>query len=222
MILMWSAFIFFLYTSLLCISSVLRKQWDEKEKLSYPIVQLPIAMATDRKFFNSRLMWAGFAVSASVRIINGFHDLFPLLPEIPSGFRIDNFSPKTVECYRIHFSLLQPLRLSAYLFYAARSGFSCWFFFWLTKTERVFCEHGRTKSLYLDERAGGAWMGIGLLALWVSRRHLISFAKHVFGLDRTDDSSEPLRYRPATFCFSLALLFWLCSVTSRGCHYGQL
>ena len=207
-ILMWSAFIFFLYTSLLCISSVLRKQWDEKEKLSYPIVQLPIAMATDRKFFNSRLMWAGFAVSASVRIINGFHDLFPLLPEIPSGFRIDQFlteKPWNAIGYTLIFFNLSVVGLTYFM--PLDLVFSCWFFFWLTKTERVFASMAGTKSLYLDERAGGAWMGIGLIALWVSRRHLISFAKHVFGLDRTDDSIEPLRYKPATFLFFISFAF---------------
>ena len=207
-ILMWSAFVFFLYFSLLCISSVLRKQWDEKEKLSYPIIQLPLAMATDRKFFSSRLMWIGFAVSASVRIINGFHDLFLVLPEIPSGYRIDQFfteKPWNAIGYTLIFFNLPVVGLTYFM--PLDLVFSCWFFYWLTRTERVFASMAGTKSLYLDERAGGAWMGIGLLALWVSRRHLISFAKHVIGFARTGDSSEPMRYRSATFLFLVSFAF---------------
>ncbi|MCD6507747.1 hypothetical protein J7M22_14155 [Candidatus Poribacteria bacterium] len=56
-ILTWFSFIFFLYLSYLCIVSILRKQWAENEKLSYPVVQLPLAMATKRRFFRSNLLW---------------------------------------------------------------------------------------------------------------------------------------------------------------------
>jgi len=90
-VLTWSFFIFSLYFSLLCINSILRKQWVENEKLSYPIVQLPLAMTTNQKFFSSRLMWIGFSVAASIRIINGLHDLFPVMPQIPYTYRLDQF-----------------------------------------------------------------------------------------------------------------------------------
>lgn len=88
-ILAWSSFIFVLYFSLICISSIIRKQWMENEKLSYPIVQLPLAMATNRSFFRSRLMWIGFSVAASIRLINLFHDIFPVVPQLPYSYRID-------------------------------------------------------------------------------------------------------------------------------------
>ena len=207
-ILTWSSFIFFLYFSLLCISSILRKQWVEKEKLSYPIVQLPLAMATNRKFFSSRLMWVGFAVSASIRIINGFHDLFPVVPQIPSGYRIDQFftaPPWNAIGYTLIFFNLAIVGLTYFM--PLDLAFSCWLFFWLTRAERVFASVVGWKSLYLNERSSGAWIGIGLLALWVSRRHLIGFAKHVLELARTEDSLEPMRYRSATFLFFTSFAF---------------
>ena len=199
-ILTWCFFIFFLYFSLLCICSTLRKQWVENEKLSYPIVQLPLAMAKEKKFFSSKLMWIGFAVSGDIRIINGFHDLFPVIPQIPYGYRLDTFfteKPLNAIGYtNMSFNLaivgltyFMPLDLS----------FSCWFFFWLTRAERVFASVVGWRNLYLNERASGAWLGIGLLALWVSRRHIISFGKHVFGLVPREDSGEPMRYRSAAF-----------------------
>ncbi|MBC8458099.1 MAG: hypothetical protein H8D67_08910, partial [Deltaproteobacteria bacterium] len=209
-ILTWSFFTFFLYSSLLCINSILRKQWVENEKLSYPIVQLPLAMATNRKFFSSKLMWIGFSVSASIRIINGFHDFLPVIPQIPYGYRLDHFftdKPWNAIGYtNMSFNLaivgltyFMPLDLS----------FSCWFFFWLTRLERVFANVAGLRSLYLNQRASGAWLGIGLLALWVSRRHLIAFVKQVLGLAQMDDSKEsPDKPRSATFMFftSFAIL----------------
>ena len=49
--LLWSGFIFLLYGSLLCLGLFLRKQWMEREKLSFPLTQLPLQMTTHRNFF---------------------------------------------------------------------------------------------------------------------------------------------------------------------------
>jgi len=207
-VLAWSSFVFFLYFSLLCISSIVRKHWVEEEKLSYPIVQLPLAMATDRKFFRSRLMWIGLGISAFIRIVNGLHDLYPTIPQIPYGYRLDTFftdKPWNAIGYTnmsfnlaiIGLTYFMPLDLS----------FSCWFFFWLTRVERVFASIAGWNALYLNERASGAWIGIGVLALWVTRRHLIRFTKHILGLTKDDDSNEALGYRSSTFLFILSLLF---------------
>jgi hypothetical protein len=201
-VLVWSCFIFFLYFSLLCIISILRKQWIENEKLSYPIIQLPLAMAANRDFFRSRLMWIGLAVSASIRIINGFHDLFPAIPQLPYTYRIDQFltdKPWNAIGYTTMYFNLGIVGLTYFM--PLNLSFSCWFFFWLTRAERIFASAVGWKSLYLNERASGAWIGIGLLALWGARRHLITFVKHVFGLDQMDDSQEPMRYRTALFMF---------------------
>ena len=37
----WGGFIFALLFTMLCINIILRKQWVEREKLTYPIIQLP-------------------------------------------------------------------------------------------------------------------------------------------------------------------------------------
>jgi len=206
-ILIWSSFIFFLYFSLLSINSILRKQWVENEKLSYPIVQLPQSMAAERKFFTSRLMWFGLAISASIRIINGCHDLVPAVPEIPYTYRLDQFfteKPWNAIGYTtmyfnfgiIGLTYFMPLNLS----------FSCWFFFWLTRAERVFANAMGWKALYLNERASGAWIGIAVIALWLSRRHLISFARHLFGMAKMNDSQEAMRYRSAILLFVLSFV----------------
>jgi hypothetical protein len=56
-VLSWSAFIIMLWIVLLLISVLLRKQWMENEKLSYPIVRLPVAMTTEpSKFFKNKWM----------------------------------------------------------------------------------------------------------------------------------------------------------------------
>jgi len=212
-ILVWSALIFFLWFSLLCVVSILRKQWIENEKLSYPIVQLPLAMSANHEFFRSKLMWIGFAVSASIRLLNGFHDLFPAIPYFPYTYRIDQFfseRPWNAIGYTVMFFNFGIVGLTYFM--PLNLSFSCWFFFWLTRLERVFASAVGWESLYLDESASGAWIGIGLFALWSARRHLLTSAKHALGLTKVDDSREAMGYRTAVILFlaSFAVIAGFC------------
>ncbi len=197
-ILTWSSFIFVLYFSLLCISSILRKQWMENERLSYPIIQLPVTMTTDRNFFRSKLMWIGFSIVASIRLINLFHDIFPAVPQVPYNYRLDQFftdKPWNAIGYTSMSFNLAIVGLTYFM--PLDLAFSCWFFFWLTRVERIFASVVGWQNLRLNERASGAWIGICVIALWASRRHLTAFLKHVFGRTRMDDSKEPMSYRSA-------------------------
>ena len=70
-ILAWSAFIFVMVMVMLGINAVLRKQWAENEKLAYPVIQLPLEMASQpERFFKNWIMWLGFAIAGFLDIIN--------------------------------------------------------------------------------------------------------------------------------------------------------
>jgi len=48
----WTAILTAMAFAMLCLNSILRKQWTEREKLSYPIIQLPLNMTSpDKKDF---------------------------------------------------------------------------------------------------------------------------------------------------------------------------
>ena len=79
----WSAFLVALLFVMLCINVVVRKQWVEREKLTYPIIQLPFEMTRAKSgFFVNRLMWLGFGIAFLVNIVNGLHFLFPVVPSL--------------------------------------------------------------------------------------------------------------------------------------------
>ena len=83
-ILWWTIFLTVLIWVMICLNIFLRRQWIERERLTYPIVQLPLEMTRlDGRLFRSRMMWLGFAIAGGINVINGFHVLFPEIPEIP-------------------------------------------------------------------------------------------------------------------------------------------
>ena len=60
-----------------------RRPWVEHEKLSYPIIQLPLEITdTKTSIFGNRLLWIGFCISGGMALINGLASLYPALPRI--------------------------------------------------------------------------------------------------------------------------------------------
>ena len=210
--LVWSAFVFVLYFVLICMNAVLRRQFSEHERLSYPIARLPLEIGKNPEaFFKNRLMWIGFSVAGGIEILNGVSYLYPSFPYIPIkpwdnihlfpdepwnalGTMLLSFNP-----FIIGLSFFMPLDLS----------FSALFFFFLGKAllvgRRILGWH---TGFYLDEQAQGAWIGLGILALWVGRRHLKGVFTHAIGKARTaDDLTEPMPYKWAIYGTVAGLIF---------------
>ena len=81
-VLVWTGIIFAIFFTFICVNIIIRKQWTEQDKLSYPIIQVPIELTAPRTICRP-LLWIGFSVSALIEIINGLHHLFPVIPGIP-------------------------------------------------------------------------------------------------------------------------------------------
>ena len=218
-VLLWSGIIFTLFFVLICINSIQRHQWTEREKLSYPIAQLPLEM-TNIGFLRRRWLWIGITVSASIQILNGLNFLLPTVPTIPLKFprfggQIFTAKPwNAIGQLPLYFypwvvglTFLVPLDLS----------FSVWFFFLLTKLQLMVNSMGGWKSLpgfpYYNHQGLGAWITLGLVILWQSRNHLKSVLARVTrskadSANTPDEAEEPMRYRSALsgICIGVALL----------------
>ena len=69
---------------MLCIITLLRVQWTEHERLTYPLIQLPMEMTNPRsRFFKNRLMWIGFGIAVLISTINLFNSIYPFIPYLP-------------------------------------------------------------------------------------------------------------------------------------------
>ena len=174
--LVWSAFVFVLYFVLICMNAVLRKQFSEHERLSYPIARLPLEIGKNPEgFFKNRLMWMGFCVAGGIEILNGVRYLYPALPYIPikPWDNIHLFHDEPWDALGTMLLSFNPFIIGLSFFMPLDLSFSALFFYFLGKAllvgRRVLGSH---TGFYLDEQAQGAWIGLGILALWVGRRHL--------------------------------------------------
>lgn len=219
-VLMWTLFIITLVFVMLCLTVLLRKQWMEREKLTYPLVQLPLDLSSEKtSFFRNRLLWIGIGIAVAIDLIQGLHVLYPSVPGLSiKGINLRDYItsapwtavgwvPISFYPFAIGLGTLLPLDLS----------FSSWFFFLFWKAQLVtaasFGWNQIPRFPYVNEQSFGAYMGICLFAIWASRKHIANVFVHLYtGKGDVDDAGEPLRYRTAALGVgvgTIALMFFV-------------
>jgi hypothetical protein len=214
-LLMWTAMAYVLFFILICFSVILRKQWVENERLTFPLVQIPLEIAGQEPrnlipaFFRQRLMWLGFAIPMTLHCLNSLHVYFPIVPEVglnrelTSLFVTRPWNQMGILGIWTHFSVigfsfLLPLDLS----------FSLWFFFFLFKLQGIIYAAfgGEVKYVpnypvpdYAAMQMLGAFFMLGAGMMWAGRRHLSDVWRAARRLATVDDKSEALPYRVAVF-----------------------
>ncbi len=200
----WCGFLLVFMAALLCINILFRKPWTEKERLSFPIIQIPMMISTGlSKLLTNKLFWIGFAITATIDVVNGFNHFYPSIPEIPI---VGAFSFREYLVERPWNSIagttinLYPFVIGLVFFLPTDLAFSCWFFFVLYLLQRVVTAaigiHDLPGFPFPREQAGGGYLALGLLALWLSRRHFRGVFRTVLGMPGgADDSHEPVTYR---------------------------
>jgi len=217
----WSVWIFPLFwwgtvmaaTLVLCICliTIFRKQWVEKERLNFPLVEVPMAMVEGAgegrvlpDFMRHRLFWIGFAIAAGKIAWNAIGYANPQWPLIPA-IRLSLAQTKIFPGLWTNLSI--PL-LGITYFVNADVIFSVWVFSLFNLAEvTVFNRTGFTigaSEIYSVSPAALAWQGFGAFAaivaggIWVAREHLRDvFRKAIYGDPEVNDDAEILPYRAA-------------------------
>lgn len=175
----WTGFITLLLFVANCINVLVRRQWADNERLTFPIIWLPVEMTeagVGTALFRNPLLWAGFGIAAGLSLWNGLAFLYPSLPAIPVGITdlksfftvkpwnsIDWF-PITFYPLAIGLAFLLPLDLL----------FSCWFFFLYWRMQGVVSNAMSWDTTpdfpFIKEQGFGSIIGLFLFYLWSGRR----------------------------------------------------
>ena len=208
----WGLFFLTLVGMYLCLTILVRRAWIENEKLTFPIVQLPLAMTSDSAgsaFFQNPVMWAGFGLAFSVSFLNGLHTLIPTIPEL----HVKLFDLSSVITTRPWSAIgstqtsFYPFAVGLGYFMPLDLSFSCWFFYVLARVFRVVGDvygwdagqnSGQSSSFpYFGEQATGAWFGLGAALLYAGRGYWRRVFETAWQGARSDDPVEARRYRAA-------------------------
>ena len=139
----WSLFIVGMCWVTLCLSALVRRSWTDEEKLTFPLVQLPLEMARagagETPFYRSRAMWAGFLLAGVLESVNALQYFYPALPSVPlkpvhwetafTSAPYNSIGTLTTAFY--------PFAIGIAFLLSLEVSFSCWFFYLVTKAENV-------------------------------------------------------------------------------------
>lgn len=230
-LLIWGLFVLVFYFTIICLSTILRKQWVERERFSFPLIQIPVQLAAEpdrgtllNSFFKNKLLWIGMILPLVVHFINGLHAHFPTVPQIPLIFDIDRaFTEKPWHTLRmwpgmkiaIYFSVIGVASLLT-----LEVSFSLWFFFLFFKLQYIIMNvtgAGIGPWVSCSRQVMGGYLVFVPAIFWGGREHIATIFRKAFGMDRNaanmegngqlvDDANEPLSYRVALFGFILGFI----------------
>ena len=209
-LMIWAGFLIVLYFGMICLNVILRKQWMERERLSFPVAQVPLGLMDSRRpVYKSKIFWYGFAGAACLSLMNGLHRLYPVVPGPTYGkFDLTQFFTErpwnAMDAVYVEFL---PFILGLAFFIPVTLSFSIWFFYWFWKAEMVI---GSIIGIHYLPGFPGYWtQGMGavifmfiMFLLW-ARQHLWRVLRSVFG-SRDADSGL---YTFAILGFILSMIF---------------
>ena len=222
----WVPFICVVLFVCLCLIVVQRKQWIERERLSFPLAEIPLDMVRQSDdgrfmphFMRSWAFWLGFGIALFMvcwNIMTYFYPLFPALDLYFGWFNLGRGFPwLRMRAYLPMMAIAFMLQLDV--------SFSVWFFVLLGNIQigisnRLGYTFG-AEDVYNASPGYMAWQGFGafivmvLYGLWMARRHLADVLGKALGTrPHVDDSNEILSYRTAVFGGLAALVYivgWL-------------
>ena len=227
----WIVLIVAFFGAMTAMMVLVRKQWIENERLTFPLVQVPIAMIGEEdegpgifsRFFKNPVVWIGILVPIVLYSQRALHHYFPFIPE---GMPISSSYYFWNNKFRLRLAISYAVVGFGYLL-SVKLGFSLWFLGLLTMFEHAALHHfgiagtdrvvgsslGSANLLY---QGFGALMMLTASSVWMARRHLLEVARKMWSdTAQIDDAREILSYRQAgvlLLCCGVVMAVW-CNLT---------
>jgi len=207
----WTLIVSLAAVAMLCVNALMREQWTIREKLAFPLVQVPLAITEGGgcgPIWRRRELWFAGGTMFGIDCLNGLAFLYPALPRVNVRFLADasqwfqsppwnqiGWTPVGLFPYMAALGLFMPTDLL----------FSCVFFFFVRKAQQVAAAAlGHEQGVfgggglvpgapYFSEQSWGAFIGLFLLAAWVGRGHLAIVWRQVIRGGSATQSGVPPR-----------------------------
>jgi hypothetical protein len=231
-ILAWSSLLIALFWVMLCLNAIMRRQWIDSERLTFPMAAIPIALAEEGgddalrhplRLTRTPLFWFGALFVLLLQAPSAINRYFPSFPALPLRDIVlvngDLLGRPWNGVGQIEFHLLFWLIGIVYLL-PKEVAFSGWVFYFVGLLENVlavaFGSSGEAPDVYTNQfpalyaQGAGAAFALTGIVLWAARHHLRGVLhKALRRDDGIDDSDSPLSYRMAVYGAAIGVLFIL-------------
>ncbi|MDW8026005.1 MAG: DUF6785 family protein [Armatimonadota bacterium] len=192
----WSVYFFLVYALIALFSALLSRQWEERERLLYPLTQVPLEMVGSttavRYLFLNPIMWVCFLFSAGLYLIRGLHAYFPSIPDLnlqrqtqvlfPAGpLSVFNYMPTHI----------YPEMIGIAYLLSREVAFSFWFFFFLRRLQqalRMWLGINIEHEQFFTMQTIGGYIVLAASLLYTARHHITEVFK--LALRGSDEERE--------------------------------
>jgi hypothetical protein len=209
----WGSFTLALMGGMFSLGALMRKDWIERQRLVFPLVDVPLAITGDGpkpslagSILNNRIFWIGFSIPALFVTLEWFHILYPSVP-----------SPQiySIEVNRYFAGMSLPWSVLS-----GDSGIKVSIIFpvqMLTWASFGVAESGGTAAIAINPRnfisfqEAGGFIALTAATLWQSRKALR--AAWMGWVARARDESDPYaplggRWALLVFAVTNGFMFW--------------
>ena len=145
----WGVLIVALHLSLLCLGAILRKDWIERQRLAFPLTEIPMALVgqaerptTSGSIFGSRAFWLGFVPASGLILLSWLARLYPALPE----FTLEHYPGQMIRNYGLPWNVLWDMKIrilpaviGVMCLIPGEISFSVWAFYVIFNVYLVVC-----------------------------------------------------------------------------------
>ena len=234
-LLMWGSLVFASYIMLGSLSVMLRKQWGEREALSFPLLKLPMEMTEDvdkdnqvvvRRFLGNTNLWIGVGIAVFIEGMNGLNFYFPDVPFVPLSFPMSSLFTETPWNQMAPMALLCfPIFVAITFLLTTEVALSLWLFLWIFQFQYIVAfwlgfPYGTLPPAVGHSGDGvartftafqqfGAYLGYVAILGWTAREHFKYIALRAFRRRsaRPDEAEEALSYPVAFWSFVLSFVY---------------
>ena len=224
----WGTFFLALFFASASLMVILRKQWIERERLTFPLARVPLLLVEEDgsgsvlpRIARSKVFWYGFSIPLFIILWN-IISYWDILPPIKLGgdYRVpialaESFPPIN---FKINFAFI-----SIGFFTELNILFSIWVFFLISTIQiGIMSRLGipKTPEIVTAQHLGGFFM-YTLFGLWMARNHLCDVVRKAIGRGHDiDDSNEFFSYRTALGGVLVGILYMFFFLTSMGMSFA--
>jgi len=206
--------------------ALLRRHWVDHERLTFPIMQVPIELMRRPApggwappWLKNRLFWIGFSVPFTFLMLQLLHWFWPAVPQLPTQLGSISFG---VEYPPMPMEIFWPV-IGVSFFANTEVIFSLWFFNlvgtlangWVRRLGIVFAEEGQPMQ-WLN--TGALLFMVGWL-LWQARGHLHRTVKLAMRGNEHESARELASYRASYALLVLGAAYMVLWLTASGMSF---
>ncbi len=228
----WGAFTLALLAAMMCLGALMRKDWIERQRLTFPLTEIPLALVNreshptlSRSSFRFSMFWIGFVPTSIMILLGWLNGLFPAVPAISREYPIgQNFIGlglpwSTLTEMQVRIS---PATIGVMALVPGEVSFSIWAFYLLFRVYLLVCGSlgvppsgsaafgGFNPRAFFDYAANGGFIVIAAIALFRARDSFAAGFRRLFlGRREPDDPTAPMSNAAAVVGFFAANAFML-------------